>query len=213
MKRAQILFTFLLVASPTFAWTPAQATKSQAAAEAPRAYSLEQRHFFGQPDDPNPIVRIYVSGAWRRSEVHMDGKLQHIEITRPDRNVVYLVDGSDRTYIERPFEELRAKGWSSSGGFSLADYQENARKGRSTLTRLGAETINGQACEKYEIAYGKLSQLHFWVSVRTGLPVLHRFVLPRDLKARIEWSNLKVGPQPAALFEPPRGYGKVQPNR
>ncbi len=214
MKRLEIFFTFLLVASPTCAWTPAQANKSQAAAETPRAYSMEQRHFFGQPGDPSPIVRIYVSGDWRRSEVHMDGKLRSIEIARPDRSVVYVIDGSDRTYVEEPLEGLRAKGWSPSGGFSLADYQENARKGKSTVTPLGSETVSGQACAKYEIAYGKSPpQFHFWVSASTGLPVLWKIVLPRDSQTRIEWSNLKVASQPAELFEPPRGYGKVQPKR
>jgi hypothetical protein len=71
------------------------------------------------------------------------------------------------------------------------------------------------ACEKYAIVYGKSPpgqvQAHFWVSARTGLPVLWRSELFRDSKARIKWSNLKVAPQPAELFEPPRSYSKVRP--
>ena len=184
-----------------------------ARAETPPAYSLEQRHFYGQPDDPNPIAKIYVSGDWHRLETYLDGKLRSIEISRPDRNVVYLISESDRTYMERPFKELRSQGWSPSGGFSLAEYQEKARKGRLTLTSLGSETVNGQVCEKYAIAYGNSPprhvQSHFWVSASTGLPVLWKSELFRDGKGRIEWSNLKVAPQPVELFEPPGSHRKV----
>jgi len=183
-----------------------------AGAETPPAYSLEQRYFNGRPADPNPIAKIYVSGDWHRTEVYVDGKLRSITISRPDRNVVYLISESDRTYVERPFEELRAQGWSP--GFSLAEYQEKARKGRLALTSLGSETVNGQACEKYAIAYGKGPSQHvsshFWVSASTGLPVQWKSVLVGDSTSRIEWSNLTVAPPPAELFELPRSYRKVR---
>jgi hypothetical protein len=176
-----------------------------AGAETPPAYAFERRYFYGQPDDPNPIAKIYVSGDWHRLENYVDGKLRWVQISRPDRNVVYLIVESDRTYKETPFEELRAQGWSPGGGFSLAGYQERAQKGKLVLTLLGSETVKGQVCEKYSIDYRKgLAPFYFWVSSATGLPVLYTYE-----KTRIEWSNLNIGPQPRELFEPPRGYRKV----
>ena len=178
---------------------------ASARAETPHAYSLEARYFYGQPDDPSPVARIYVSGDWHRVEVYADGKLRSTEIGRPDRNAVYLIDESRRTYVEKSFEELRASGWSPRGHPSLEEYREKAQKGKLVLTPLGSETINGQVCEKYSITYVKGVQFHFWVSTTTGFSVLQTIG-----SSRIEWSNLKVAPQPAALFEPPRGYRKVR---
>ena len=179
-----------------------------ARAETPHAYSLEGRYFFGQPEDPNPIVKIYVSGDRHRVESYFDGKLRQIKIVRPDRRVLYLTSESPRTYEERSFEKLGIARWPEGdrGHSSLEEYRAREREGKLVLTPMGSETINGQACEKYSIAFNKHVVFHLWVSTATGFPVLR--TMPGS-SARVEWSNLKVAPQPAGLFEPPRGYRKV----
>ena len=182
---------------------------SWASAETPGAYSLQGRYFYGQPDDPNPVTKIYVSGDWHRVEAYVDGKLRSIQISRPDRNLVYVVNEPRRTYEETSFAELKAAGWSPRGHPSIEEYREEAQKGKLVLTPLGSEPINGQDCAKFSITYGKgPPQFLFWVSAATGLPVLQ--TIQRSRNSRIEWSDLKVGPQPAVLFESPQGYKKLR---
>jgi hypothetical protein len=177
--------------------------------EPPRDYSLEARYFHGQPDDPSPVTKIYVSGEWHRLETYVDGALRSTEISRPDRKVVYVISEALRTYQETSFDALKAGGWSPRGHPSVAEYREKAQKGTLVLTSLGSETVNGQACAKYSITYPNGgAQFHFWVSAATGLPVVQ--VIQTRGKSRIEWSQPKVGPQPGALFELPPGYRKVQ---
>jgi hypothetical protein len=170
----------------------------------PNAYSLEQRHFNGQPDDPNPVARIYVSGQKYRTEVYVDGKLRSITISRPDRDVVYSISAADNEYSEQSFEELRSRGFSARGHFSLEEFEDKAKQGKLVLTRVGSETVLGQACVKYSISQGQGVLLSdFWVATPSGFPVRYRLS-----GSRIEWSTPRLGPQPDKLFELPPGVRK-----
>lgn len=80
---------------------------------------------------------------------------------------------------------------------------------------LGEDRINGVETTKYEIdetvqeghAAGTL-----WLS-RDGIPMklVGSFVAPQGKTTAVRWelSRVKIGPQPAALFEPPKGYSTL----
>jgi hypothetical protein len=82
---------------------------------------------------------------------------------------------------------------------------------------VGRETVNGIATIKYAIdksvreghAAGTL-----WLS-RSGIPMklIGSFTRPGGKVATVSWelSHVKIGPQPAALFEVPKGYTKLPP--
>jgi hypothetical protein len=82
---------------------------------------------------------------------------------------------------------------------------------------VGSETVNGIATTRYAIdenvpeghATGTL-----WLG-QSGIPMKLEgsFTRPGGKVATVRWelSHVKVGPQPAALFEAPKGYSKLPP--
>ena len=82
---------------------------------------------------------------------------------------------------------------------------------------VGQETVNGIATTKYAIdetvpeghADGTL-----WLS-RDGIPMklAGSFTAQNGRVSTMRWelSHVKIGPQPAALFEPPPGFSKLPP--
>ena len=82
---------------------------------------------------------------------------------------------------------------------------------------VGTETVNGIATTKYAIdktvpeghATGAL-----WLG-RGGIPMKLEATFTRQngrvATVRWELSHVKIGPQPAALFEAPRGFSKLPP--
>ena len=82
-------------------------------------------------------------------------------------------------------------------------------------TPIGEETVNGIATTKYAIDE-KIPAGHavgtLWLS-RDGIPMrlAGTFEANNGKTAKVRWelSHVKIGPQPANLFEPPKGYAKL----
>ena len=82
---------------------------------------------------------------------------------------------------------------------------------------VGEETVNGIATTKYAITEtrpeGRASGT-LWLS-RDGIPMrlAGTFTGNSGKASTIRWelSNVRIGPQPAALFEAPQGYSKLPP--
>ena len=82
---------------------------------------------------------------------------------------------------------------------------------------IGSDTVNGIATTKYAIdktvpeghAQGTL-----WLS-RDGIPMrlAGTFTAPKGKVSTVRWelNHVEIGPQPAALFEPPSGLSKLPP--
>jgi hypothetical protein len=68
------------------------------------------------------------------------------------------------------------------------------------IERVGREPMNGRECEKYKCTYAEGSG-YAWLDAAEHFPVRMEFG-----EAQMDWKNYKVGPQPAALFEVPKGY-------
>ena len=82
---------------------------------------------------------------------------------------------------------------------------------------LGEETVNGIATTKYKIDE-TVPQGHaegmLWLS-RDGIPMrlTGSFTAQNGKVSTIRWelNHVKIGPQPAAVFEPPEGFSKLPP--
>lgn len=72
------------------------------------------------------------------------------------------------------------------------------------LEPVGRETIDGIACEKFRIRGGQ-QEMIYYLREQDGLPVR---MVSADGKVRIDWSNVRKGPQPAHLFQLPAGATK-----
>lgn len=199
----------LLAAAPGPAVSPS-------AGGSPREYSVEIRSYFAGAPGPGGftgVTKVFVGGPDRTRLEGYDeaGQLLSIAVHRLDRNAVYTIRTSERTYREQPASELMAAG-DVPVPFTLASYQDKVRRGVVTLSPDGHDTVAGQPCDKYTIVYTRVpaaKAMHLWVSTLTGLTV--QYALGDGLRTRKEWTNLRIGPQPASLFEVPAGYKKDGP--
>ena len=81
----------------------------------------------------------------------------------------------------------------------------------------GGETVNGVPATKYaideETSEGRAKGT-MWLSA-DGIPVklVGTFAAKNGKVSTVQWvlNKVKIGPQPAALFEPPSGYAKLPP--
>ncbi len=79
-----------------------------------------------------------------------------------------------------------------------------------TCTRLGIEVVNGRSAEKWRLIWssgGVPITRHQWVDRELGITL-------RSEPAERQWlelRNLRIGPQPAALFAIPKGFTRVSP--
>ena len=143
-------------------------------------------------------MRTYMDEGKARSEMEMPGlsgqpaaSLRMVTIVRPDLQKMYILYPDSRVYEEKPFE--------------ARDAQLSAASAPGAATEdLGAETAEGIACTKHRVTYAGQS-MWVWASQADGIPVKMQSV---DGRTVIRLTNVRLGPQPASLFEIPAGYRK-----
>jgi len=145
--------------------------------------------------------KIYVMPGLYRSEntVEQGGKTI-INIFRKDRNISYMINPEDKTYLEMSFDEKKMQ--EAMGQFAQTEKEEI----------LGTETVNGYKCTKKRtettvsiFGLKKTVKTTFWVSDRFDVPLKTE----NSDGSITEMRNIREGKQPASLFEPPAGYRKV----
>ena len=136
--------------------------------------------------------RTFVSGDKLRSEMTMDG-MAMVTIIRKDEKKIYQVMTAQKMVMAMPYDPDKFKGrMTSSFG----------PEGKFDL--VGPETVDGVATTKYKVTSDKTKQVvYFWLDVANKVPVK---MTTEDGAFSIEWKNYSVGPQDAALFEPPSNY-------
>ncbi len=136
-------------------------------------------------------ARIFVDNGNARSEMVIpDANMPTVSIVNKSKRVLYIIMPNNM-YMEKTLDQdndLARTAWSNP------DY----------LKPVGSESVDGVACEKYRMdSDGKA--YFFYVNAKNGAPVR---MVGSDGRMRIDWKNVKLGPQPASLFEPPAGYTK-----
>jgi outer membrane lipoprotein-sorting protein len=142
--------------------------------------------------------REYYSKGNRRREMTVMGR-ETVRIERPDQGLSWTLIPSTKTYLEH------REGQSRRDGGEMPDPLGNDEN--VALKKIGAETVNGVEAGKYQVEMedGKGTA---WMTAQ-NIPV--RFVGTmeaegRTMEIRIDYENIRVGPQGAALFERPSGY-------
>ena len=136
-------------------------------------------------------AKVYVAGQKSRTET-----ADSIIITRMDKNVSYMVMPAEQMYMEHPIDPRMAP--KASKEFA----------GELERQSLGKEIVDGQSAEKFKVTYaenGKQESVYQWLTDQQ-IPIEVEAV---DGSWAMEYKNLKVGTQPADLFEPPAGYQKM----
>lgn len=140
-------------------------------------------------------AKIYVSDKKIRTE--MNGS---IIITRMDKNVTYVFLPEQKMYSEHPTD--------------LKTVPKIPEKFDREIERqfLGKEMIDGKSVKKFKVTYEETyihgpekESVYQWL-IDSKIPIKIEAV---DGSWGMEYKNLKIGKQPADLFEPPAGYEKM----
>lgn len=142
--------------------------------------------------------KIYVKNNKMRNEVEAAG-LTSIHIMRPDKKLMWIIMPQQKAYMEMPLsQEAQEK---------MMLLPENAK---NTMKMVGADTINGYACNKYETVMthqGKAMKVFTCIAPDLGLPI---HIMSEDGSFSMEYRDIKPGQVEDALFEPPQGYNKMK---
>ncbi|WP_156925282.1 DUF4412 domain-containing protein [Nitratidesulfovibrio termitidis] len=147
--------------------------------------------------------RLFFSGGKVRVEVPaQEGMGPMVLILRPDRKVQWIIDEAAKTYFEQPLDDA-----------APLNPSMHMPMGDSTVKEepLGAETVNGYVTHKKRVTTTSRIMGHAQTTVST-VWTADEFDVPlreRDETGETEeFRNIKVGTQPAALFEVPKGYAR-----
>jgi hypothetical protein len=119
-------------------------------------------------------------------------------IVRGDKQVVWMVMSEQKSYMEMktdPGRQLKV---------------EEKVRGEVSRKVIGAETIDGHPTQKYEVTYtegGKTDKMYQWMATDIKFPIKMAAV---DGSWTMEYKNVKMGTQPASLFEVPSDYKKME---
>lgn len=134
-------------------------------------------------------AKIYVTPQKVRMEMP-----ENTMIIRQDKDLTWMLMPTDKMYMENPVDMSQAP--KTSSGFE----DEVSREA------LGTEVIDGAPAEKFKVVYKeKKKDVSVYQWLRGQFPVKVEAV---DGSWGFEYKNLKTGPQPADLFEPPADYQK-----
>ena len=139
------------------------------------------------------VSKMYFSGdKWRIES--QEKAIKSIIIYRKDKKVSWVIMPDKKMYMENPIKTDELVGRTA-----------DKFPGEVVRKHLGKEKVAGLICDKYLITYktNKSQSMYFWIS--GDLPVKSAAV---DGSWSSELRNIKMGRQPAALFELPRGYKK-----
>jgi hypothetical protein len=143
----------------------------------------------------NP-AKVFYSGKKFRSEISERG-MSMIIIGRMDKNVLWSLMPKTNTYMESKLQP--------EDQMSFTDKMS----GEISRKKVGNEKVSGVMCDKYEVVYkfnNKNQKAFQWITTDNKISMK---VMAADGAWESEMQNLKVGSQPASLFEVPAGYKKM----
>lgn len=163
------------------------------------------------PDAAYAATRIIEAGGERltqqyhqqsalvsRMETRVDGQ-DSVMIMRGDRNLMWTVVPAQRMYMEISLDRAPPE---------LADLPDP--EAWTSVQRVGRESVHGVPATVYQVRGGdgrETAEGRLWVS-DDGIAVRMEFE-GDDGPMRMELRDLRPGPQPAVLFEPPGGYQRL----
>lgn len=144
--------------------------------------------------------KVWVAGKKMRAEGTFLGQ-KSIVIVDGEKNVAYMIDAENNKAMKIPVSET------GSLPDKPTDYLENIDI--KMVKSLEATTYNGVKCRVVSIQVsnektGK-TNTKMWIAEANGLPVRIETSLPDGSRMTAEFKNLKVGKQPAEMFEIPAG--------
>lgn len=153
-----------------------------------------------EAEDAAMKARVYSTPMKERREMNQGG-MSMIMITRHDKKVMWTVMPEEKTYMEAAMKP-------SADKTDLSAY-------KIEQTPMGQETVNGQSLNKSKIimthSSGSKMGGFMWTTKEGILAKIDAISVEKGSKDRfkMEQTNIKVGKQPADLFEIPPGVEKM----
>lgn len=168
-----------------------------ALAQFTREYAAEQ--VMRTPDGTH-TGKVFVGPSAYRMEMAFGGPGQRqIMIARFDKRVLWMLMPEEKVYIEMPM--------APEAGEALSGRDPTQRVERQLL---GSETVGGHPTRKYKVTVtGKDGTFvgFQWLAQDLGeMPIRWE---DEQQTMRVELRNIKLGRQPAELFEIPAGYERM----
>lgn len=149
--------------------------------------------------------KIYTSGKMVRAELTVG--TPRVTIIRPDKKLVWVITPGTKQYIEAPI----------TSPAMMDPRSDNMFVQQSTVKSMGTETVSGYSCKKtmytFKGATGKNKAMAGQQAIRCyssklDWPIKTQMMAPGKSYIQ-ELRNIKIGKQPASLFEIPKGYKKT----
>ena len=152
--------------------------------------------------------KLYVSKSKMRQEAVQEGQTR-ITITDGEKNTSWILNPDRKEYVEL---KGPGAGPAAAGRPPMPDEAAHPCQQKDSglkCSKLGSETVNGRATDKWEViaVQGKDSfRSVMWVDQRLRTPIRAEF----QGGAQSELRDVTEGPQPADLFVVPADYKKVE---
>jgi outer membrane lipoprotein-sorting protein len=198
--RLAICLLVLLAVSPAFAFQAAQPFSADySTTSATGNLNMSGKVYFSLPK-----MRMDITDTGHGpSAGPMGGKMNMI--VDGATKTMYMLMPDQHMYMEFSTEQ------NSPATQSMPKFQDMFRgsdpcAGRegATCKKLGTETVNGRSCDKWEITDKSGKKETFWMDQKLHFPIK---MINGDIT--IQYTNIKEGPQDAALFKVPDGYRKM----
>jgi hypothetical protein len=140
---------------------------------------------------------MYKSKDKTRVETKANG-MESVSIMREDLKKMYMLMPAQKMYMEMDLNPAAA----------AADM--TTPKGDMKWEKLGSETINTVACDKYKVTTtyeGKTNEMIYYIDAQ-GRPARTEMTTG-DQKMVVDYKNWKEASQDASLFEVPAGFSKM----
>jgi hypothetical protein len=145
--------------------------------------------------------KMYQAKDKTRTETSVQG-MQSVSIMRQDLKKMYTLMPAQKMYMEIGLDNPMMK--------SMAPQDMTKPQGDMKWEKLGSETVNGAAADKYKVTTtheGKTSEMFYYVDAK-GFPVRVEMNSMGQVMT-VDYKNWSEGAPDASLFEVPAGYSKM----
>lgn len=163
--------------------------------KSPSDFSVEMVTHAGGQDISS---KMFKSKDKTRMESNVQG-MESVSIVREDLKKMYTLMPAQKMCMEMDLNP------------AIAAADMTSPKGDMKWEKLGSETVNGAACDKYKVTMtleGKTSEMFYFLDSK-GFPVRTEIKMEGQTMS-VDYKNWKEGSQEASLFEVPAGYNKMQ---
>ncbi len=184
------------------------------------ALTLAASFVLAQTEFSADIVDLQKQGTPTQAKIYFAKDKLRIESQTSGGGGAIIVNLSTQTSTvlmaqQHMFMEMPAQGQSQRVGYAFfragdvenacADWQKMGHNQDGSCHKVGSETVNSRNTLKYEATNASGDVSHFWLDPKLRFPVKWQ-----GKNSSGELRNIQEGAQPAALFEVPAGFTKMQ---